>query len=146
MSEASQVEVPDGVRGGRGLSPGARRVAIALAETLFETDAGPPPPDRLAWLGADLDHFFVHAGGRARSVFLLCITAIDLLAPLFVGAVGSFAAMPAARRHVALTRFEASPLGLAFFGAKTALCIVWYEHPAAAREVGFDGLCLKRSA
>lgn len=144
MSDGSRVEVPDGVRGGEGLSPGARAVAVALAATLFSRDDGPPPEDRLRWLGDDLDHFFAHAGARSRSVFLLCITAIDLAAPLLIGRFGRFSSLPAEARARALTRFEESPLALAFFGAKAALCIVWYEHPAAAREVGYDGLCLKR--
>jgi alkanesulfonate monooxygenase SsuD/methylene tetrahydromethanopterin reductase-like flavin-dependent oxidoreductase (luciferase family) len=146
MLEAVRVVVPDEIRGGSGLSPHARAVALALAETLFSTGSGPPSVERLTWLGDDLDHFFAHAGGRARAVFLLCITAIERVAPLFVGHIGRFSSMPRERRHIALTRFEASPAGLAFFGAKAALCIVWYEHPEAAREVGFDGLCLKRPA
>ncbi len=144
MSDGSRIEVPDGVRGGEGLSDEARRVAVALAGTLFARDDGPPPVDRLTWLGDDLDHFFAHAGARSRSVFLLCITVIDLLAPLLIGRLGRFSSLALDDRASALTRFEASPLALAFFGAKAALCIVWYEHPAAAREVGFDGLCLKR--
>lgn len=146
MSDALRVVVPDAVIGGRGLSSGQRTVALALAETLFSTDAGPPPADRLQWLADDLDDFFAHSGARSRSVFVLCVTAIDLVAPLFVGRLGRFSKLTLAERFAALTRFEASPMGLAFFGAKAALCIVWYEHPAAAREVGFDGNCLKRSA
>lgn len=146
MSDGSRVEVPDGVRGGEGLSEEARAVAVSVAEALFSRDEGGPPPERLRWLGEDLDHFFAHAGTRSRSVFLLCITAIDLLAPLLSKRLGRFSTLPLADRVAALARFEESPLALAFFGAKTALCIVWYEHPAAAREVGFDGLCLKRSA
>ncbi len=144
MSDGLRVEVPDGVRGGDGLSDDARRVAVAIAGTLFARDEGAPPVDRLTWLGDDLDHFFAHAGTRSRSVFLLCITVLDLLAPLLIGRFGRFSALPPEARAVALTRFEESPLALAFFGAKAALCIVWYEHPAAAREVGYDGLCLKR--
>ncbi len=144
MSDGSRVDVPDGVRGGHGLSDDARRVAVAIAGALFARDDGVPPVDRLTWLGDDLDHFFAHAGTRSRSVFLLCITAIDLLAPLLIGRLGRFSSLPVDARSVALTRFEESPLALAFFGAKAALCIVWYEHPSAAREVGFDGLCLKR--
>lgn len=146
MSDRSRVEVLDGVRGGEGLSDGARRVAVAIAGTLFARDDGAPPVDRLTWLGDDLNHFFAHAGTRSRSVFLLCITAIDLLAPLLIGRLGRFSSLPPEARAAALTRFEESPLALAFFGAKAALCIVWYEHPAAAREVGYDGLCLKRSS
>lgn len=146
MTDSLRVVVPDGVRGGRGLPPWARHMALALAETLFSSESGPPSTGRLEWLGDDLDDFFAHAGGRARSVFLLCITAIDLVTPLFIRRVGRFSSLPLAERFTALTRFEESPLGLAFFGAKAALCIVWYEHPAAAREVGFDGLCLKRPA
>ena len=34
MSDVLRVEVPDGVRGGRGLSPGARTVALSLAVAL----------------------------------------------------------------------------------------------------------------
>lgn len=146
MSDSLRVVVPDGVRGGRGLPAGARVVALSLAETLFASEEGPPPAERLQWLGDDLDHFFAHAGRRSRSVFLLCITAIDLVAPLFIRRLGRFSALPPAERLAALTRFEASPAGLAFFGAKAALCIVWYEHPEAAREVGFDGLPLRRRA
>ncbi|TAK20359.1 MAG: hypothetical protein EPO40_31590 [Myxococcaceae bacterium] len=144
MSDVLRVEVPDGVRGGRGLSPGARAVALSLAETLFASESGPPSPERLEWLGDDLDHFFAHAGGRARSVFVLCITAIDLVAPMFIRRLGRFSRLSLSERFAALTRFEESPAGLALFGAKAALCVVWYEHPAAAREVGFDGLCLVR--
>ena len=146
MSDAHRVVVPDAVIGGRGLSTGQRAVALALAETLFSTEVGPPPADRLRWLADDLDDFFAHSGARSRSVFVLCITAIDLLAPVFISRLGRFSRLTLGDRFTALTRFEASPMGLAFFGAKAALCIVWYEHPAAAREVGFDGNCLKRSA
>lgn len=144
MADGSRVVVPDGVRGGDGLSAGARAVAVAVAATLFARADGPPPEERLRWLADDLDHFFAHAGPRSRSVFLLCITAIDLAAPLLVGRLGRFSSLPHADRARALSRFEESPLALAFFGAKAALCIVWYEHPAAAGEVGYDGLCLKR--
>ena len=138
--------VEDEVRGGVGLSRAARVVALAVAETLFSTADGPPPVERLAWLGDELDDFFAHAGDRSRWVFLLCIHAIDRVAPLFVRRLARFSALALDERLVALERFEASPAGLAFFGAKAALCIVWYEHPAAARDVGYDGLCLKRSA
>ena len=145
MSDSLRVLVPDGVRGGRGLSPGAKRVAFALAETLFAREEGAPSIERLQWLVDDLDDFFAHAGPRSRSGFLLCVTAIELVAPLMIGRLRRFSRLPLAERFTALTRFEESPAGLAFFGAKAPLCIVWYEHPAAAREVGFDGLCLKRS-
>jgi hypothetical protein len=37
---------------------------------------------------------------------------------------------------------ERSALGLAVFGAKAILCIVYYEHPDAAGAVGFDASCL----
>ena len=35
-----------------------------------------------------------------------------------------------------------TPLGLAVLGAKAMLCIVWYEHPAAQAEIGYDRGCL----
>ena len=37
---------------------------------------------------------------------------------------------------------EETPLSLAFFGAKAVLCIVWYEHPDSAREIGWSSTCL----
>ncbi len=125
------------------LSPGLRATTHAIAEALFTTEDGPPPEERLAWLVDDLDDFFVRAGGRALFLFRLCVVAISVIAPLLVGKLAPFRALGQADRLRALERLERSPLALAIFGAKTTLCILYYEHPGAAEEVGFDGSCLR---
>ena len=127
---------------GGALSPTLRATTHAIAEALFTTEEGPPPEERLAWLVDDLDDFLVRAGGRALFVFRLCVLAVSLVAPLFVGKLAPFRALGQADRLRALERLEQSPLALAIFGAKTTLCILYSEHPDAARAVGFDGSCL----
>jgi hypothetical protein len=124
------------------LSPALRATVHAIAEALFTTEEGPPPEERLAWLVDDLDDFFVRSGARALFLFRLCVLAVSLVAPLFVGKLAPFRALSQADRLRALERLEQSPLALAIFGAKTTLCVVYYEHPDAARAVGFDGSCL----
>ncbi|MCZ7678966.1 MAG: hypothetical protein M5U28_09520 [Sandaracinaceae bacterium] len=39
-------------------------------------------------------------------------------------------------------RLEATPLSLPLLGAKAILSIVYYEHPDAAREIGWDQECM----
>jgi hypothetical protein len=136
-----RVEVGDEVRGRAGATPRMRKATWAVAEALFTTDAGPPPAERLDWLVDDLDHFLAHAGPRARLIYRLCLLAISALAPLLVWRLPPFRRLSSARRMEALERLERSPLGITVFGCKMLLCIVYYEHPDAAREVGFDGRC-----
>ena len=136
----------DAPGGHAGLTPRMRAATYAVAETLFTTDAGPPPAARLAWLCDDLDHFFVHAGPRARSVYRLCLLAISIIAPLLVLRLPPFRRLSREARSEALERMERGPLGLAVFGAKAPLSIVYYEHPDAARAIGFDPGCLEPAA
>lgn len=139
-------EVPDGVRGRTALSARQRETARAVAATLFTTEAGAPDAARLDWLCEDLDHFFAHAGARAKAGFALCLLAIAVVAPLLILRLSPFRALGASRRTEALERLEKSPLSLAFFGAKAILCIVWYEHPAADAAIGVEPSCLGRGA
>ncbi|MFW6023237.1 MAG: hypothetical protein ACOC9O_00700 [Myxococcota bacterium] len=137
-----RVPVEDEVRGRQGLTPRMRKATRAVAAALFRTEQGPPPADRLDWLVDDMDHFLALAGPRARLIYRLCLFAISALAPLFVGRPPPYRAMSEAKRAVALERLEKSPLGITVFGCKMLLCIVYYEHPDAARDIGFDGRCL----
>jgi hypothetical protein len=117
--------------------------ASSLAEALFSTDAGPPPAERMVWLGRELDDFLAHAGARSNFVFRLALFAVSLIAPWFIWKLGPLRALPVADRITALGRLEESPLGLSLFAVKAILCILYYEHPDAAAEIGFDGSCLK---
>jgi hypothetical protein len=138
-----RVEVPDAPPRQRGLRPGQREAVRAIAATLFATDEGPPDGARLDWLLDDLDDFLGRAGARARGLLSLCVAAITWAAPLRVGRVGPFHSLDPASQALALERLEQGTLGLAVFGAKTLLCIVWYEHPVTARGAGYDGRCLR---
>lgn len=137
-----RVLVPDAATRGGGLPQNIRETAAAVAATLFTTDAGPPPPERIAWLCDDLHDFFVRAGDRARGTFRVCLAVISLTAPWFVGRLGTFRSLDETLRARALERMERSPLALAVFGAKAVLCFVYYEHPDAARLVGHAPRCL----
>ena len=137
-----RVEVDDRVIGRDGLTRRMRLATYAVAETLFTTADGPPPRERLEWLVDDMDDFFAQAGARARFVYRICLLAISVLAPLMVWRLPPFRRLRPDTRTRALERMEASAFGLAVFGAKAALCILYYEHPDAARFIGFDASCL----
>lgn len=136
-----RVEVRDAVRGGEGLSRATQQSVRALAEVLFATADGPPPSDRIDWLVDDLNDFFAQAGSRARMSFWLCVTAISVLAPLFVRRLPPFSSLSREVRAEAIERMEKSSAALPIFGAKAILCIVYYEHPDAARMIGYDANC-----
>lgn len=136
-----RVLVPDAAARGEGLSQDIRETVAAVAATLFTTDAGPPPPERIAWLCDDLHDFFIRAGDRARGTFRVCLAVISLAAPWFVGKLGTFRSLDESLRARALERMERSPLALAVFGAKAVLCFIYYEHPDAARAAGHTQRC-----
>jgi len=137
-----RVTVEDRVAGQAGLTRRMRLATHAVAETLFTTEDGPPPRERLDWLVDDLDAFFVQAGLRARFAYRLCLFAISVLAPLLILHLPPFRKLPRAQRTEALERMERSWAGLAVFGAKAPLCIIYYEHPDSARFIGYDASCL----
>jgi hypothetical protein len=142
-SAPGRIEVPDAAPRQAGLRAGQRAAVRALAATLFATEEGPPDGARLDWLLDDLDDFLGRSGPRARGLFGLCVRAITWVAPWRVGALGPFESLDEPTRTRALERMERGPLGLAVFGAKAILCIVWYEHPDVARGAGYDGRCLR---
>lgn len=146
LSPAARVEAPDTARSREGLSPWASAMTRAVAATLFATEEGDAPADRLDWLCDDLDDFLARSGARSRAMFRLCLTAIAYVAPLYAKRLGPFHALDAPTRARALERMERGPFGLALFGAKALLCIVWYEHPAVALAAGHDGGCLNPRA
>lgn len=137
-----RVSVADEVKGRPGLTPRMKKASYVVAEALFRTEEGPPPPERLDWLVGEVDHFLAQAGPRARLIYRLCLLAISVLAPMMVWRLPPYRALPAVKRSEALERLERSPLGLAVFGCKMLLCILYYEHPDAARAIGFDGRCM----
>lgn len=119
-----------------------RFTARAFAEALFASDDGPPDAARLDWLLDEVEDFLARSGFRAQAVFQASMLALATTAPLTIGKPVPLPLLDWRERIHAIERFERTPLGLAVLGAKAMLCLVWYEHPEAAKEIGFDGRCL----
>lgn len=114
---------------------------VAVAEAVFSRDGRPPPADRLAWVDREMEDFLARAGARSRAVFGFTLWLTAILAPLFIGRFRLLHRLPLSERIEALRRLEerfSEPL----LAVKAILCLVYYEHPDAARDVGFDGQCL----
>jgi hypothetical protein len=126
-----------------GLPRRSLRAARALAQALFETGEAPLPTERLDWVEAELGDFFAHVSLRARLLFRTCVATISWVAPLLVAELPPLSRLTPAARVEALHRLERTPFSLALFAAKAVLCIVYYEHPDAAREIGWDQRCLR---
>lgn len=134
-----RTRVPDAKRADWQMPRPLRRAARAFGEALFHDGSASPPPERLDWTLDDLEHFLALSGPRARAVFQASMLAVTTLAPLTLRRPGPLWRLSVPQRIEALERFEKTPLGLAVFGAKALLCIVYYEHPDSAAEIGFDG-------
>ncbi|MFT5429930.1 MAG: hypothetical protein ACI9OJ_000603 [Myxococcota bacterium] len=115
---------------------------VALGEVIFSSVDGPPPQDRLHWVCAELEDFFEDASPQSKGVFQLSLLAVRLGAPLLALRPVPLAWMSPERRTIGLERFERTPAGAALFAVKAILCILYYEHPDAAAEIGFDGAAL----
>jgi hypothetical protein len=113
----------------------------ALAEALFAADEGAPPAARMRWLCDELADFLERSGAKARLFFRLSLLAVSILAPLMIRRLVPLRALPLAERTRALARLEESAVALPFFAVKAILCILYYEHPEVAREIGY-GSCL----
>lgn len=124
-----------------GVPPRTLRAARVIAEALYSSDVGPPPPARLDWLERDLGDFFGHTSLRARLLFRACIATIFWLAPLFSGRFATMASLDTSARIDALHRFERTPLALTLLATKAIVSLVWFEHPDSAAEIGWNSEC-----
>ena len=115
--------------------------ARVIAEALFLGVDGPPPPERLDWLAREVEDFLARAGARSRFIFGLALFAIGVLAPLLSFSFVSLGSMKPEERARVLARLE-DVFGAPVLAVKALLCVLYYEHPDAARAVGFDGECL----
>ncbi len=113
-----------------------------VAEAVFSTASGPPPAERLDWLTLELEDFLAHAGSQTRLTLQLALFALSVLAPLMVLRFTPLSRLSVAERTRAIGRLEHSSLGAPVLAVKALLCVLYYEHPDAAEEIGFDGQCL----
>lgn len=130
-----------------GLGPSGKRALRAVIEAVFARagangEVTPPPEERVAWVTAEVDDFLARASGRSYFIVTLSLLVVSLLAPLLSRRFTSLASLsPTERVHV-LERFEKSGLAPALLAVKALLAVHYYEHPDAAREVGYDGACM----
>lgn len=118
-------------------------VIRALAESIFATEQGPPPAERLDWVRDEMEDFLARAGAQSRVVYQLSLLAVSVLAPALIGKPGSsLARLPLDERTRALVKLEHGPFAPTLLAAKAMLCVVYYEHPDAAADAGYDGECM----
>ena len=119
------------------------RMLWAVAEAMFSTEQGPPPAARLAWLCADMRDFLERSGPRARWIFWGALFFTSWISPLLIGRFPPLARLSVADRAAALERFEDGMVlqAASILALKATMCILYFEHPDAAEEIGFDGLC-----
>jgi hypothetical protein len=119
------------------------RAIAVFAETLFSTDSGLPPRDRVDGVVASASALLSATTVRSRLMFQICLFAMLWVAPLFIRRGPGLARLPLGQRVAALTAMEHTPTGAAMVLAiKAVLCMLWYEHPEAAQEVGADPACV----
>lgn len=111
--------------------------ARALAACLFDAGRG-VPEDRLGFALEDVDDFTRRAGKKTRLAFVASLLLLEWLWPLRFGVLGRFSSLPLQRRLHVLERIEDSGLAALLVLPKAMLCLVFFEHPAALKEIGYD--------
>ena len=124
-------------------SLGALRI---VAEAIFSSRMGPPASERLDWLCSEVNDFVWHAGGRVRWLIRLSLLALNILAPLTILRLPGLSRLQVKERARALARLEHTRAGAPVLAVKALLCMVYYEHPEVAQEVGYDAQCMKETA
>ena len=120
-----------------------KKALRTIAEAIFSR-GGPVPGERIDFIEAEMHATLEAAGVRARAAFLICLYGVILLAPLWVRRMPTLHSLPLPLRVQALSRMEDSPLGAGLvLAVKAALCILYYEQPAAAAELRSAPSCLR---
>jgi hypothetical protein len=102
---------------------------------VFARNGHAPPEDRLSWLDGELEDFLARAGTRSRVMLTFSLWLVAVAAPLAFRRWARLEALPVADRVAALAALERA-LPEPLLAVKALLCLIYYEHPDAAREVG----------
>ncbi|MBI4817836.1 MAG: hypothetical protein HY791_16365 [Deltaproteobacteria bacterium] len=111
--------------------------AVGLAEALFDRGAG-IPADRIEWTLHEVDELSIASGFKTRALFLVTLFLVEHLSFLF-GELAKLSDLDLRSRVRYLARLDASPLAALVALPKALLCLVYFEHPEALRETGYDG-------
>jgi len=122
------------------LSTRERSTLRQVAAALFRPAGGVVEAERLDWLVTELPAY-------ARSLTLLSSLALHgallaaRLAPVLTGrGLRTLDGCDADEREAALHALEAGPLGLSMVLLKVTCTLVYFEHPGALRETGYDAI------
>ena len=132
---ALQERFPSRLSTARSPSPATLRIARAIAEAVFARDGRAPPEERIAWLVGELEDFLARAGARSRFMLTFSFWLVAVAAPLALRRWPRLEALPVADRVDALSALE-RVLPEPLLAVKALLCLIYYEHPDAASEVG----------
>lgn len=130
------------------LSRRQRRVLRAVAEGLFSEPDHQVPADRLDWLEVECDDFLAATTGLTRTIVWLALTVLQLSPPLSIWTPRFMTGCTIEQRQKCLERIESSPLvfvSLLVALIKAFLSSMYFEHPDALAETGFDGACVTGS-
>lgn len=133
LPSAAGMRAPTG-----GLSRGTLDTLMSIADALFSTDAGAPPAERIQWLRGELSDFMARGTLTGRALFTLAAFVISVVAPLRIGALPPFRRLSLTKRVHALQLFEASRLSGLLIAVRALICLMYYEHPDAARGLRLD--------
>ena len=116
-------------------------VARAVAATLFHRGArGEVPQERLVFFQREL-HAYARSLTTLASLALHAALLGAQLSPLIFGIrARRFVRCDRAEQTAALHALETGRLGLAMVLLKVTSTLLYFEHPAALAETGFDGI------
>jgi hypothetical protein len=128
------------------LTPGRRRILRSIAEALFWDGREPVPAERLDWMLVELEDYLAATTGMTRTVVYIALTFIQVSPPFSIWKPRFMTACSIQERLVCLERLEKSPIVFSTLLAvltKAVLSTIYFEHPDAMRESGFDGTCAR---
>ena len=107
-----------------------------ISEAFFSEDTSPMDSKRLEWLVREYCDFMSRAPTKQRFLFRTAVTVIAFLSPLFIWKIGPFSTLNFNDRIRALRRFEQRKIGRILIPVRAILCLIYYEHPDAAKTLG----------
>jgi hypothetical protein len=90
---------------------------------------------------SELDLLLIAAGWRSGGSYRLLLWAVTWLAPLTILRPGPLWRLGISDRVQALKKMEGSPAASLVLAMKAVLCLIYYEHPEAVRETGYELAC-----
>ena len=118
------------------------RVLRAAAEALLHDGIAAPDESRMAWFLDEADDYAAATGGLTRTLLLWSFTVLQFAPPTSIWRLKRFTSCTIDERQRCLRKLERSPLVFVVLmaaGIKALVGLVYFEHPAALREAGYDG-------